>query len=62
MGKHVKKQVSLRLSNEGLARLDRLSEQYVSKTDAVEAALSMADGSQVITREQLLAELERRLQ
>jgi len=64
MAKNLKKLVSFRLSDEGLALLDELAAEYDgNKTKALEEGLRSLKlgGGKRLTKAQLLAEISRRL-
>lgn len=61
MAEHLKKQLAVRLSDDAHKRLARLAKRLGGKAAAIEEALRVLDGQNEISREQLLAEIERRL-
>lgn len=61
MAEHLKKQLAVRLDEESHKRLARLAKRFGGKAAAVEEALRQLDGKNEISREALLAEIERRL-
>lgn len=61
MDKHLKKQIAVRLDDESHKRLARLAKRFGGKAAALEEAIRKLDGANEISREELLAELGRRL-
>lgn len=61
MAEHLKKQLAVRLDDESHKRLAKLAKRFGGKAAAVEEALRRLDGQNEISKETLLAELERRL-
>lgn len=61
MAEHLKKQLAARLDDESHKRLARLAKRFGGKAAAIEEALRVLDGKNEISREALLAEIERRL-
>lgn len=61
MAEHLKKQVAVRLTDDAHKRLNKLAKQHGGKAAAIEEALRRLDGQNEISRETLLAEIERRL-
>lgn len=61
MAEHLKKQLAVRLSDDAHKRLAKLAKRHGGKAAAIEEALRVLDGQNEISREQLLAEIERRL-
>lgn len=61
MGKHLKTPVSLRLDEAELALLTKLAKRYGGKQAAIVAGLNALSGRNDMTKEELLAEIERRL-
>ena len=61
MGKHLKKQIAVRLEEETHKRLTRLAKVHGGKAATIEEALRRLDGQNELSREALLVEIERRL-
>jgi len=61
MSMHLKRQTSMRLSDEAHALLETLADKYGGKQRAIEAALQALDSRGKLTKAELLAELDRRL-
>lgn len=61
MAEHLKKQLAVRLDDESHKRLARLAKRFGGKAAAIEEALRVLDGKNELSREALLAEIERRL-
>lgn len=61
MADHLKKQLAVRLTDEAHKRLAKLAKRHGGKAAAIEEALRLLDGQNEISRETLLAEIERRL-
>lgn len=62
MGKSTKTPVSVRLSTEELSLLERVAERHGgNKTLAIVESLRLTEAKKELTKEQLLAELKRRL-
>lgn len=56
---HKKKQTALRLSDEANKRLTKLAKRFGGKAAAVEAALEKLDGTNDLTKEEVIAWIER---
>lgn len=61
MAEHLKKQLAVRLDDESHKRLNRLAKRFGGKAATIEEALRVLDGKNELSREALLAEIERRL-
>ena len=61
MGEHLKKQLAVRLSDDSHELLAKLAKRHGGKAAAIEEALRRLDGANELSREALLAEIERRL-
>lgn len=61
MAEHLKKQLAVRLSDESHKLLAKLAKRHGGKANAVEIALRKLDGENDMTKEQLIAEITRRL-
>ena len=61
MADHLKKQLAVRLDDESHKRLAKLAKRHGGKAAAIEEALRVLDGKNELSREALLAEIERRL-
>jgi len=61
MGKNLKTAVGLRLSDSEMRLLDKLAKRHGGKGAALVAGLKALDGQNEISREELIAEITRRL-
>lgn len=62
MGKSAKTSISVRLSTEELTLLDRVAARHGgNKTKAIVASLQLTEAKKELTKEQLIAEITRRL-
>ena len=59
MAEHLKKQVAVRLSDESHKLLAKLAKRHKGKAAAIEAALRKLDGDNDITKETVIAWIER---
>lgn len=56
---HLKKQIAVRLSDEAHKKLNRLTKRFGGKAAAIEAALDKLDGANDLTKEEVIAWIER---
>lgn len=61
MAEHLKKQLAVRLDDESHKRLAKLAKRHGGKAATIEEALRLLDGQNEISKEQLIAEITRRL-
>jgi hypothetical protein len=59
MGDHLKKQLAVRLSDDSHKLLAKLAKRHGGKAAAIEAALKALDGANDITKEMVIAWIER---
>ena len=56
---HKKKQTAVRLSDDATKRLAKLAKRFGGKAAAIEAALEKLDGANDLTKEEIIAWIER---
>ena len=59
MGEHLKKQTAVRLSDESTRLLAKLAKRHGGKAAAIEAALKKLDGENDLTKDEIIAWIDR---